>query len=59
MLAFANMAYKRKNVRKKILFFDEVSAVDKYEYKVNTEQMHELMEDGACKRVAEMADESD
>ena len=53
------MAYKRKNVRKKILFFDEVSAVDKYEYKLKTEQMLELMEDGAYNRAAEIADEID
>ena len=29
------------------LFFDEVNAVDKYEYKLKTEQMLELMEKGA------------
>ena len=41
------------------LFFDEVNAVDKYEYKLKTEQMLELMEDGAYRKAAEIADTID
>jgi hypothetical protein len=36
-----------------------VSAVDKYEYKLKTEQMLELMENGAYNRAAEIADAID
>ena len=39
--------------------FDEVNAVDKYDYKVKTEEMLELMEDGAYRQAAEIADEID
>ena len=39
--------------------FDEVNAVDKYEYKLKTEQMLELMESGSYSRAAEVADEID
>ena len=41
------------------LFFDEVNAVDKYEYKLKTEQMLELMEDGAYRKAADLADTID
>lgn len=34
---------------------NEVSAVDKYEYKLKTEQMLELMESGAYNKAAEVA----
>ena len=33
--------------------------MDKYEYKLKTEQMLELMEDGAYSRAAELADSID
>ena len=33
--------------------------MDKYDYKVKTEEMLELMEDGAYSRQAEIADEID
>ena len=36
-----------------------MSTVDKYEYKLKTEQMLELMEDGAYSRAAELADSID
>ena len=38
---------------------NEVSAVDKYEYKLKTDEMLELMEDGAYKKAAEIADSID
>nr|WP_207733170.1 hypothetical protein [Faecalicatena contorta] len=38
---------------------NEVSAVDKYEYKLKTEQMLELMESGAYNKAAEIADTID
>lgn len=41
------------------LFFNEVNAVDKYEYKSKTDRMLELMESGAYSRAAEIADEID
>ena len=41
------------------LFFNEVNAVDKYEYKSKTERMLELMESGAYSRAAAIADEID
>ena len=41
------------------IIVNEVNAVDKYEYKLKTEQMLELMEDGAYKKAAAMADEID
>ena len=37
--------------------FDEVNAVDKYEYKLKTEQMLELMENGSYRQAAEIADQ--
>ena len=37
-------------------FFNEVNAVDKYEYKLKTEQMLELMKDGAYSKAADIAD---
>ena len=40
-------------------YFDEVNAVDKYEYKEKTEQMLELMENGSYRKAAEIADEID
>lgn len=40
-------------------YFDEVNAVDKYDYKLKTEQMLELMEDGAYRQAAEIADTID
>ena len=40
-------------------FFNEVNAVDKYDYKLKTEQMLELMEDGAYGKAAAIADEID
>ena len=40
-------------------YFNEVSAVDKYEYKLKTEQMLELMEKGAYSKAAEAADTID
>ena len=36
-----------------------MNAVDKYDYKVKTEEMLELMEDGAYRQAAEIADEID
>ena len=36
-----------------------MSAVDKYEYKLKTEQMLELMNDGAYNKAAEIADSID
>ena len=40
----------------KDIIFDEVIAVDKYEYKLKTQEMLELMEDGEYSRAAEIAD---
>ena len=40
-------------------YFDEVNAVDKYEYKLKTEQMLELMEEGSYRKAAVIADEID
>ena len=37
--------------------FDEVNAVDKYEYKLKTEQMLELKENGSYRQAAEIADQ--
>ena len=42
-----------------IQFINEVNAVDKYEYKLKTEQMLELMEDGAYRKAADIADTID
>ncbi len=39
--------------------FDEVNTVDKYEYKLKTEQMLELMEEGSYRKAAEIADTID
>ena len=39
--------------------YNEVSIVDKYEYKLKTEQMLKLMENGAYNRAAEIADSID
>ena len=40
-------------------YFDEVNAVDKYEYRSKTEQMLELMENGSYRKAAEIADTID
>ena len=40
-------------------FFNEVNAVDKYEYKLKTEQMLELLEEGSYRKAAEIADTID
>lgn len=40
-------------------YFDEVNAVDKYEYKLKTDEMLELMEKGAYREAAEIADSID
>ena len=41
------------------IIFDEVNAVDKYEYKLKTEQMLELMEEGSYRKAADIADTID